>query len=73
MNKESIIVKRKVIVEIEERVFQVENIIIKVVGVDGYKIVVEKRNELNQMYLNNYRLVLQANSIFYRAFSDNNL
>ena len=73
MNKESIIVKRKVIVEIEERVFQVENIIIKVVGVDGYKIVVEKRNRLNQMYLNNYRLVLQANSIFYRAFSDNNL
>ena len=73
MNKESMAVEGKGSVEMEERVCELENGMMNAVEVDDYKIAAEKRDELNRMHLDDCGLVLQANSAFYRAFSDKDL
>lgn len=73
INKESMAVEGKGSIEIEERVSDLESGMVKAIEVDDYKLAAEKRDELNRMHLDDCGLVLQANSAFYRAFSDKDL
>jgi len=61
------------VVEIEERVSALEGSMAKAVEAGDFKIAAEKRDELNRIHLDDCGLVLQANSAFYRAFSDKDL
>lgn len=60
-------------VEVEERVSGLEGSMANAVKAGDFKIAAEKRDELNRMHLDDCGLVLQANSAFYRAFSDKDL
>lgn len=60
-------------VEIEERVSNIEGNMYRAVEAGEFTIAAEKRDELNRMHIDDCGLVLQANSAFYRAFSDKDL
>mmetsp|Transcript_5579 Transcript_5579/g.13470 ORF Transcript_5579/g.13470 Transcript_5579/m.13470 type:complete len:749 (+) Transcript_5579:210-2456(+) len=62
--------RNKNIVDLDEHVSQVESELYDAVKAQDFDTAAQKQSELSQLHIDDCGLVLQANSAFYKAFSD---